>query len=141
MVHEGKRFYRISSNLKSIFILELKWKSLEWSPIAIFILLYSWKVNKPISRLLFIASFTIELIVNCGEYLMIHVILVFENYTTWKLQIIRSNILPGKLISEKVCSMLHFSLKSRKQDWTPWSEAEDCSNPWVRWTSLANMVN
>lgn len=42
---------------------------------------------------------------------MIHVILVFENYTTWKIPIIRSKVLPGKVRSEKVCS-----LKSRKQD-------------------------
>lgn len=118
MLNEGKRFYKIRSNLKFIFILELKWKSLEWSPFTIFILLYSWKVNKPGSRLLFVASFSMEL--NCGDYLMIHAILLFENYTTWKLQMIRSKIWPGKLRSKEVCSMLHFSLKPRKQDWIPW---------------------
>lgn len=118
MLNEGKRFYRIRSNFKLIFTLELKWKSLEWSPIAIFILLYSWKVNKPVSRLLFVASFSMEL--NCGDYFMIHVILVFENYTARKLQMVRSKIWPGKLRSEEVCSMLCFSLKPRKQEWIPW---------------------
>lgn len=118
MLNEGKRFYRIRSNFKLIFILELKWKSLEWSPFAIFILLYSWKVNKPVSRLLFVASFSMEL--NCGDYFMIHAILVFENDTTWKLQMIRSKIWPGKLRSEEVCSMLRFPLKPRKQEWIPW---------------------
>lgn len=45
---------------------------------------------------------------------MIHMRLVLKNYTTEKLLIIRSEILPGKLRSEKVCSTLGFSLKSGK---------------------------
>ena len=50
---------------------------------------------------------------------MIHAILVFENYTTWKLQMIRSKIWPGKLRSEEVCSMLRFSLKPRNRNEFP----------------------